>query len=137
VDAPVRRSGNTAGSAPVTLEGPLATVHLAEGLICARRHIHMTPADARRYGVEHGDEVEVAISGGTRDLVFGDVVVRVSPRYTLEMHIDTDEANAAELPQRSDGAMVYSPVPLHVHADLRSRRLLRKAADGEPEDRFP
>ena len=78
VDAPVRQSGNTQGSAPITLEGPSGTVHLSEGLICAWRHIHMTPDDAAVHGIENGDTVEVAISGGERDLVFGDVIVRVS-----------------------------------------------------------
>lgn len=108
IDAPVRDSGHTRGSAPITLEGPNGTVHLAEGLICARRHIHMHPDDARRFGVQDRDVVEVAITGGERDLVFGDVLIRVSPDFVLEMHIDTDEANAAELSQSSDGLLVYN-----------------------------
>ncbi len=110
VDAPVRDSGNVAGSAPVTLVGPVGTVHLGEGLICARRHIHMSPADAERYRVRDGDEVEVAVRGGPRDLVFGDVVVRVSPKFRLEMHIDTDEGNAAELSGGAAGSLVYRGV---------------------------
>ncbi|MCA9489009.1 MAG: acetate/propionate family kinase, partial [Myxococcales bacterium] len=89
VDAPVRQSGDTAGSAPITLEGPAGQLHLEEGLICAWRHIHMRPEDAAAYGVSDGDQVEVAVTGGPRDLVFGDVLVRVSPKYALEMHIDT------------------------------------------------
>ncbi len=110
VDAPVRDSGRTKGSAPITLEGPAGKVHLEEGLICARRHIHMHPDDAKRFGVSHNDEVEVAIQGGPRDLIFGDVLVRVSPGYALEMHIDTDEANAAELSGKTDGQLVYTGV---------------------------
>lgn len=110
VDAPVRDSGKTANSAPVTLEGPCGSVRLEEGLICAKRHIHMTPADADAFSVKHRDEVQVSITGGPRDLVFGDVLVRVSPRYRLEMHIDTDEANAAELMPNSDGDLVYTDV---------------------------
>ncbi|MEW6434860.1 MAG: acetate/propionate family kinase [Myxococcota bacterium] len=110
VDAPIRDSGNTEGSAPITLEGPAGTVHLKEGLICAKRHIHMTPEDAAAYGVVDGDEVEVAITGGPRDLVFGDVLVRVSPRYKLEMLIDTDEANAAELSSGATGQLTYTDV---------------------------
>jgi len=106
VDAPVRASGHTQGSAPITLEGPNGRVHLDEGLICAWRHVHMTPEDARAYGVEDGDEVEVRVSGGPRDLTFGDVLVRVSPKFKLEMHIDTDEANAAELSSNSAGELV-------------------------------
>lgn len=110
VDAPIRDSGKTAGSAPITLEGPKGTVHLEEGLICAKRHIHMSPDDAKAYGVADGDELEVAISGGPRSLVFGDVLVRVSPKYKLEMHIDTDEANAAELSQGAEGQLAYTDV---------------------------
>ena len=97
VDAPVRESGNVAGSACITLEGPYGTVSLREGLICARRHIHMHTDDAAHYGVKDTESVSVSIVGGDRDLVFGDVQVRVSDKYVLEMHIDTDEANAAEL----------------------------------------
>ena len=110
VDAPIRDSGKTLGSAPITLEGPKGTVHLKEGLICAKRHIHMTPEDAAAYGVANGDEVEVAITGGPRSLIFGDVLVRVSSKHKLEMHIDTDEANAAELSQGTVGDVVYTNV---------------------------
>ena len=110
VDAPVRDSGKTEGSAPIVLEGPAGTLHLREGLICAKRHIHMTPADAERFGVRDGDEVEVRISGGSRDLTFGDVLIRVSPMFVLEMHIDTDEANAAELDTGASGGLAYTDV---------------------------
>jgi len=107
VDAPVRNSGKVKDSAPIILEGPNGRVQLAEGLICARRHIHMHPDDAEFFGVKNMDEVEVAITGGPRDLVFGDVLVRVSPGYSLEMHIDTDEGNAAELSRNANGDLVY------------------------------
>ena len=110
VDAPVRDSGKTEGSAPIVLEGPAGTLHLKEGLICAKRHIHMAPADAKRFGVQDGDEVEVKVTGGPRDLTFGDVLIRVSPMFVLEMHIDTDEANAAELDQGATGGLVYTDV---------------------------
>lgn len=120
IDAPVRDSGQTKDSAPITLEGPKGTVSLQEGLICAKRHIHMTPEDAKRFGVENGDEVEVAITGGVRDLIFGDVLIRVSPAYALEMHIDTDEANAAELDQGVGGDLVYTGINAAT-AELRSR----------------
>ena len=122
VDAPIRDSGKTAGSAPITLEGPKGTVHLKEGLICAKRHIHMHPDDAAAYSVVDGDEVEVAIAGGPRPLVFGDVLVRVSPKYKLEMHIDTDEANAAELNQGAEGQLTYTDV-LHASAVLQKKRV--------------
>jgi len=109
VDAPIRGSGNVVGSAPIRLIGPKGTLDLKEGLICAWRHIHMTPADATAYGVEDGDEVEVAVTGGPRDLVFGDVMIRVKSSYLLEMHIDTDEANAAELSRGAQGALRGEP----------------------------
>lgn len=124
VDAPIRDSGNTEGSAPIVLEGPKGSVSLSEGLICAKRHIHMAPADAERFGVSDGDEVEVAITGGPRDLVFGDVLVRVSPKFKLEMHIDTDEANAAELDPDASGALTYTDV-LGAQAVLNPRRVRR------------
>jgi acetate kinase len=106
VDAPIRQSGQTKFSAPITLEGPKGTLQLSEGLICAWRHIHMHPDDAEAYGVKDGDEVEIAVTGGPRDLVFGDVIVRVHPEFALEMHIDTDEANAAELSAGAAGTLL-------------------------------
>ncbi|MGQ7843336.1 acetate/propionate family kinase [Granulosicoccus sp. 3-233] len=105
VDAPVRNSGNVKGSAPITLQGPAGTVTLPEGLICARRHIHMHPDDAARFAVQNKDEVSVSIVGGDRDLVFGDVLVRVDENFVLEMHIDTDEANAALLNHPTRGSL--------------------------------
>ncbi|RLB51187.1 MAG: acetate/propionate family kinase [Deltaproteobacteria bacterium] len=127
VDAPIRGSGQVEGSAPIRLVGPEGIVDLKEGLICAWRHVHMTPADAEAYGVEHGDEVEVAVTGGPRDLIFGDVLVRVKESYLLEMHIDTDEANAAELSRGASGALIDEPdtyvTPASgAQAQLRSRR---------------
>ncbi len=122
VDAPIRRSGRVKGSAPIKLEGPNGTVSLEEGLVCAWRHIHMTTADAARYGVSDGDEVEIKITGGPRDLTFGDVLVRVKDSYLLEMHIDTDEANAAELGRVSEGTLVYTDIPSH-EAHLQLKRV--------------
>jgi acetate kinase len=122
VDAPIRRSGHTGDSAPITLQGPKGTVELGEGMICAQRHVHMTPEDAESYGVENGDQVEIAIVGGPRDLIFGDVLIRVSPSYVLEMHIDTDEGNAAELSPAIAGELVYTAVSERMRADIRSRK---------------
>lgn len=94
--APIRESGDVKGSAPVTLVNPVngASVTLEEGLIVAKRHIHMTPEDAEEFGVSNGQIVGVKVSGTGREIVFGDTVVRVSPKYALAMHIDTDESNA-------------------------------------------
>ena len=97
IDAPIRRSGDVGNSAGITLEGPAGRLTLEEGVIQAWRHIHMQPEDAELYGVKDGDHVSVAVDSEGRDLVFGDVLVRVKNSYRLEMHIDTDEANAADL----------------------------------------
>lgn len=123
VDAPVRLSGRIEGSAPITLEGPAGKVDLPEGLICAWRHIHMTGEDAARFGVAHGEFIEVAVTGGERDLIFQDVMVRVAPAYVLEMHIDTDEANAAELGRGATGNLVYTHVGDAAHAVVRAKRI--------------
>ena len=95
VTAPVRESGDVAGSAPVKLVGPEGEVELSEGVIIAKRHIHLTPADAEKFGVEDKQIVSVKIDSDSRSTVFGDVVCRVSPKFAAAMHIDTDEANAA------------------------------------------
>lgn len=108
VDAPVRDSGDVANTPGVTLIGPAGSLTLAHGLICARRHIHMHPDDAARFAVVDGDVVEVAVDTDGRDLVFGDVLIRVSSKYALEMHVDTDEANAADLTPGAEGALALT-----------------------------
>jgi putative phosphotransacetylase len=95
VTAPVRESGDIAGSGACKLVGPCGEVEVKEGVIAAKRHIHMTPEDAKEFGVEDKQIVSVKIATEGRALIFGDVVVRVSPKYSLAMHIDTDESNAA------------------------------------------
>lgn len=105
VDAPVRESGDLRGTPGLRLEGPAGAVTLKQGVICALRHIHMSPDDARAFGVQDRDTVDVRIDSDGRDLVFGDVLVRVSPNFCLEMHIDTDEGNAAGLEVRGEGAL--------------------------------
>lgn len=92
---PVRESGDVAGTPGIKLVGPAGEVDLEKGVIIAKRHIHMTPADAEAFGVKDKDVVSVKIDGEGRSTIYGDVVVRVSPTYALAMHIDTDEANAA------------------------------------------
>ena len=91
---PVRESGDVAGSVGCKLVGPCGEVELTEGVIAAKRHIHMTPADAAEIGVADKEIVQVKLDTA-RPLIFGDVVVRVSEKFALAMHIDTDEANAA------------------------------------------
>lgn len=95
VDAPVRISGDLANTPGVTVEGPAGRVSLPSGLICARRHIHMSTEEADELGVRDHDIVAVRVASKERELVFGDVVVRVAPDFRLQMHLDTDEANAA------------------------------------------
>lgn len=98
VKAPVRESGDIAGSGACKLVGPKGELELKEGVIVAKRHIHMTPEDAEKYGLKDKQVVSVKIDSAERSLVFGDTVVRVNPQYALAMHIDTDEANAVLAP---------------------------------------
>lgn len=105
IDAPVRESGKTENTPGITLEGPVGRLDLKEGLICAWRHIHMTPQDAELFGVEDRDVVDVRVENSERTLTFGNVLIRVSDKYKLEMHIDTDEGNAAEIRPGDAGAL--------------------------------
>lgn len=95
VSAPIRESGDLAGSAACKLIGPKGEVEVPEGVIVAKRHIHATLAEAKELGVENGEIVSVKVETEGRSLIFGDVVVRASDSYALAMHIDTDESNAA------------------------------------------
>ncbi|MCM8710021.1 phosphate propanoyltransferase [Clostridium sp. SYSU_GA19001] len=92
LNPPVRESGKIDGSAPITIVGPKGAIYLSEGCIVAKRHIHMGAEDAVRFGVKDNDAVSVRVLG-ERGGIFEDVQVRVDKTYTLEMHIDTDEAN--------------------------------------------
>jgi acetate kinase len=96
VHPPIRESGDIADTPGCTLEGPAGSVKLERGVICALRHVHMTPEDALRYGVRDKSFVRVRVAGD-RELIFGDVLVRVDSSFALAMHIDTDEANAANV----------------------------------------
>ena len=93
VKPPVRESGNLQGSAPIRIVGPKGVVELSEGCIITNRHIHMSPADASQFGVKDFDRVMVDVSG-TRRTRWYDVQVRVHKDFRLEMHVDTDDANA-------------------------------------------
>ena len=94
ITVPVRESGDTAGSAPIAIVGPKGALYLKEGCIVAARHIHMSPADARSAGVKDGEYVSVKVDND-RGTIFNKVKIRVDESFTLEMHIDTDEANAS------------------------------------------
>ena len=96
VKAPIRPSGDIKGSAPIAVVGPKGVVYLQEGCIIAKRHIHMAPKDAEAAGVKDGDVVSVK-ADNERGTVFNHVQIRVDDSFTLEMHIDTDEANAAKI----------------------------------------
>lgn len=95
VCAPIRESGDLAGSGACKLVGPCGEVELSEGVIAAKRHIHLNPETAEKFGLRDKEKVFVKIGSEERTTVFGDVVIRVSPKFYPAMHIDTDEANAA------------------------------------------
>jgi putative phosphotransacetylase len=93
---PVRDSGKLDGSAPIKIVGPKGTLEVRQGLILARRHIHFAPAEAADFGIKDGDVVRVRAGiGGERELVFEQVLCRISDKFALEFHLDTDEANAS------------------------------------------
>lgn len=98
VNAPLRQSGDTVGSAPIALVGPKGVLYLDEGCIVAARHIHMTPEEANAVSLKDGDYVSVRM-GNERGAVLDHVKIRVDESFSLEMHIDTDEANACQVKQ--------------------------------------
>lgn len=95
LSAPIRESGDIEGTPGCKLIGPAGEVEIKQGVIVAKRHIHMTPADAEQYQLKDKQVVQVQIDGEDRSTIYGDVVVRVSEKFALAMHIDTDEGNAA------------------------------------------
>ena len=106
VEALIRESGDIEGTAGIKLIGPAGEIELEKGVIAAKRHIHMTPADAQNYGVSNGEIVNVKVETEGRSLVFGDTVVRVRDDFALAMHIDTDEGNAAGIKGSAMGEIV-------------------------------
>lgn len=103
---PVRESGDIQGSSPITIQGPAGSITLSQGCIIAKRHIHMTPDDAEAFHVRDKQIVGVKIENADRSLIFGDVVVRVRHDFSLAMHIDTDEGNAAGLTGDAEGTII-------------------------------
>ncbi len=106
VTAPIRESGDIKGTGTCKIIGPAGEVDITEGVIAAKRHIHMTVADGEKYGIKDKQIVSVKIPTADRALIFGDVVARVSDSYALAMHIDTDEANAACVPGSCTGEIL-------------------------------
>ncbi len=111
IEAPVRISGDLAGTPGVVIEGPAGRVSLSSGVISARRHVHMSPQDAERLGVQDGQTVQLKIDSNDRDLVFGDVTVRIAADFRLELHLDTDEANAAGITNGDCGELLIPDRP--------------------------
>jgi len=103
IQVPVRDSGDIEGTPGIVLEGDAGAVELTKGVICAKRHMHMSPQEALTLGLRDKDRVTVKVKG-VRELIFGDVLVRVHPDFIMDMHLDTDEANAAQI---SEGAVGF------------------------------
>ena len=104
--APIRESGDVAGSGACKIVGPEGEIEISEGVIVAKRHIHLTPADAEEMGVKDKDVVWGRLDTDGRKAILGDVVCRVSDSYALAMHIDTDESNAVSAPRELYGEIV-------------------------------
>ncbi|NLZ61841.1 MAG: phosphate propanoyltransferase [Acholeplasmataceae bacterium] len=97
VSAPIRESGDISGSAPCKIVGPKGSIELKEGVIVAKRHVHLTPEDAKKYNLKDKDIVSVKVDTDVRSIIFGDVVIRVRADFASAMHVDTDEGNAANI----------------------------------------
>jgi putative phosphotransacetylase len=106
ITAPIRESGDVAGSAGCKLVGPAGEVELGEGVMIAKRHIHLRPEDAEKFGVKDKQIVQVKINTDGRTLIFGDVVARVNANFMPYMHIDTDEANACAAAGNVEGEII-------------------------------
>jgi putative phosphotransacetylase len=102
---PIRDSGDIEATPSVTIQGPRGQLKVDQGLICAARHIHMGPDDATRFQVTNGQRVQMKVAG-QRGVIFDNVLIRVSPTYKLEMHIDVDEANAAQIKNGQFGVLI-------------------------------
>lgn len=106
IAAPIRESGDVEGSGACKIVGPCGEVEISEGVIVAKRHIHLTPADAEELGVQDKDVVWVKVDTDGRSAVLGDVVCRVNANFARAMHIDTDESNAVSAPRELYGEII-------------------------------
>ena len=104
IQPPIRLSGDIKGSAAATLVGPYGEVELQEGIIIAKNHIHMHPDDARNFDVQDRDVVDILVAS-ERPITFHDVIIRVDEQFSLDMHVDTDEGNAAGLAKGAVGTL--------------------------------
>ena len=119
IHAPLRVSGDIANSAPITLVGPKGSLYLQEGCIVAAKHIHMSPQDAERFSVQDGQLVYVEVKS-ERPIIFSDVLIRVNPRFSLEMHVDTDEGNAGFISKGTIGRIIK--IQPDVTNDMKNRQ---------------
>lgn len=106
INAPIRESGDVAGSGACQIVGPCGVIELSEGVIVAKRHIHLTPADAEELNVKDKEVVWVKIETADRTAILGDVVCRVHPNFARAMHIDTDESNAVSAGRDQMGEII-------------------------------
>lgn len=111
IDVPVRMSGNIDGTPGCIVMGPKGHLVLEKGVIRAQRHVHMSPADTEYYGVQAGDATELIVEHPTCAVRLGGIIVRVNPRYKLEVHMDSDEGNACDLPGATGLRLVKSAGP--------------------------
>ncbi|TQR08738.1 phosphate propanoyltransferase [Psychrobacillus soli] len=116
VKPPIRQSGDIHKSAPITLVGPKGGIYKEMGLIIAQSHIHMSPDDAQKLKVVNGETVTVEVSTSLRRIRFMDTIIRISPDYVLEMHIDTDEANAGNITENNYGRIIKEGARSHERA---------------------
>jgi acetate kinase len=119
LEVPVRASGHLEGTPKVKLKGPKGLIE-TNGLIIAARHIHMSPEDATGMGLKDSDYVDVRIGDGLRDISFANVMIRVKDSYVTEMHIDTDEANAAGIEYATQGELVINDA--RSEADIHTKK---------------
>ena len=105
VNAPLRESGNLSGSAGIMIKGPKGKIKLSKGVIIAKRHLHASEIDAKKLGIKNGQLVGVKISG-KREAILNKIVVRVSSKYKLAVHLDTDESNAAGVEKETYGEIL-------------------------------
>ena len=106
IAAPIRESGDVAGTPGCTLVGPKGMIEIAQGVMVAKRHLHLDPETAEKFGIVDKQIVSVKVGANGRNVIFGDVVARVSSNYAPAVHLDTDEANAAGLTGTVDGEIL-------------------------------